>query len=253
VSVPIDPRLFGSRREREERLLSLARDAAGQLNAPDVIETVRIVTQLRQGNAELGRPPFAVDGGCPVPDGVPGVVEIAVPAHRGVAPRAGRAQPKDKTGQVIVVGVEVQLEDVALDGLVAPRELRLDLVRFAVEEPHPDIQRVIVDQDAGLGALGYRSALLRVELPEIAERESRLPGRIIQTTVDAYRAGLACRANGRSRFVSGRPGDDCRAVRVGRLGSHVRRKRCEYDGDERSPRDLSNTHSKCHRLRGCVR
>jgi len=97
--------------------------------------------------------------------------------------------------------VDVDLDEIALDGLVATCELPLDLRRLAVIVPEGDEDCVVVDEDARLGPLGGGLTLPGVELREVRYRRRRLPGLLVDASVDVDDALASRRARDRCMFV----------------------------------------------------
>ena len=96
---------------------------------------------------------------------------------------------------MIVVAVERDFDDVALDRFIAPRELRLNQPRLVIEHSHPDIDRVVIYEDTRLGILGGSLSFIGIVLTESGDRRGCLPGRFVQAPID------------RNSSVS--PGGDC--------------------------------------------
>ena len=111
------------------------------------------------------------DGG--LPDRVPRVVAVGVVGDDGVALRAGGADLECRARQPVVERIDIEREPVGVGILVPPRHARDDPGGLAVVQPHADVERGVVVENAHLGALGGRLAFVRLVLAE--RRRPRLP------------------------------------------------------------------------------
>ena len=107
--------------------------------------------------------------------------------------------------------IEADLERVGLDVVVTPREPRLHAPRLAVPQTGADHERVVLEQDPHLGALGDRLPLARIELGEDRFGGCGRPRRLVEHAVDVQAAGGARGTNDRGRV--GRAAVGGRSVR----------------------------------------
>ena len=149
-----------------ERVLLEARRVAVDLQAPGRVGPGE--AEVVERDAHLGGPALLADPGVgfehPVPGvGFPVVVEIHPVDHR-----AARGDEEGVGGLAVVVGVEGEVNPVRLldDPLIAPAEAGDDLVRLLVEADRSHVQGLVVVEEADLGALGRREALVREALGE---------------------------------------------------------------------------------------
>ena len=179
-----------ARQRRPVRLLVPVPDVALEVDSPRLHGAGR-VAQRAERNRELGRPADVGDLGRHLPDAVPVQVEpapraalllAARPLHEAAAEAAaalplvgqlpvvlepGRVRPEHEPVLLIPVGVEDDLEAVGLDQRrVAPRVRDDDRRGVADEADHPEVDRVAGVDDAHLGALRRRLALVRGVLAE---------------------------------------------------------------------------------------
>ena len=120
------------------RLLLAVKDAS-HLHAPDTQLPRLGKTQLRQGDGDLGRPPFLVDVDGGLPDRVPAVVRmISVLGQNVIRPNARAVDVEDEGRLMIEVAVEEDLHLVTL-AIVATRNAALDEVGLAVISANGDI------------------------------------------------------------------------------------------------------------------
>src|SRR6185295_13411047 len=81
----------------------------------------------------------------------------AVTTLNGIAPLARGRGAEDKRGGVIVIGIDHHEEHVVEHfERIAAGQAAGDPGLLAVEEPRPDVERVVVVEDADLGILGGR-------------------------------------------------------------------------------------------------
>ena len=109
------------------------------------------VAELRQRNAELGRPPERIDARRDVPHAVPRVVLVAVVAHREVALHAVGIHGELEAAAPVVVRVDQELDLVRRPAHVAPRQRVHDAVRMRIEHAHEDVEVLLVVRDLELG------------------------------------------------------------------------------------------------------
>ena len=102
---------------------------------------------------------------------------------------------------MIVMRIEQDREAVGFGVLIAAGELLRNLPRFAVPEPDPDVQRVLVVRDAQLGRFGRRLALVGLALDELSGGGSSDPHLVVQTAVDDDWRGCADRPHDRDRSM----------------------------------------------------
>jgi hypothetical protein len=105
---------------------------------------------------------------------------------------------------MIVMRIEQDHEAVGLSVLIAARELPRNSPGFAVPEPDPDVQRVVVVRDAQLGRFRCRLALVWLPLDELCGGRSSDPHLVVQAAVDDDWRGCADRLYDRDRSMSRR-------------------------------------------------
>ena len=88
---------------------------------------------------------------------------------------------------MVVVRVEVDDQQVALDGGVAARQLADDRARVAVAQLGGHVERVVVVREADPGVLAGGPALVGVALEESGGSWRRLPGGVVEAAVDLGR------------------------------------------------------------------
>ncbi len=143
--------------------------------------------ELRQGDSHLDRPAALPHRHGRLPDGIPGVVEEAVVVDQGVPLDARRRHGELRAGQAIVVGVEVDDQDVAVNGDVAARQLADDRPRVAVEQLGGDVERVVVVGETDARILAGRTALVRIPLEEPGDGRRDFPDGVVEAAVDLGR------------------------------------------------------------------
>jgi hypothetical protein len=129
---------------------------------------------------ELRQPAVPVAGDVHVPHRVPAVVAIGVVEPVAILLDAGRVDRELVGGAAIVIRVDEDAEPVARGIVVAPREIRDDLVRFGIERSHPHIEGGGIVGDAKLRPLARLGPLFRLTLDEPRLRDERLPSLIGQ-------------------------------------------------------------------------
>ena len=171
------------RDEGQPVALVLARDEAQRVDAPRLVVAPH-EAQLGERDAHLDRPPLAVDGDGGVPHGVPRLVRPGVVEDDLVALDAGRRDLEPDAGQAVAPRVEEDREAVGVGGVVAPRQPAADEVGLAVEQPRPHVEGPVVVEEAELGLLAGRLALVRVALQEAGVRGGRPPRGLVEPAVD---------------------------------------------------------------------
>ena len=177
------PNRGGARRVLVESVL-----LTPDLHAPGLLGRRGWVPQLREGDAHLGGPAERVDRGFDVPHRVPRFVAAAAQAVR-VEPRPGRIHLEEQPADVVVIGVEDDLDVVGARVGVAADEARAHAGRARiVEHPRAHVERRLVVREPHLGALGRGLALLGLILPETGRRGGGSPDGLVETTVEPNRA-----------------------------------------------------------------
>jgi hypothetical protein len=119
-----------------------------------------------------------------VPDAVPRAVH-AVDAEHGVGHEARRVHLEEITGAFIEEGIDAPHETiVGRQELVAAALIAQPLVRFGVVRSDAHVEGVLADDDAHLGGLGGRRAVLRVDLDEVLGRLGLLPDAFVEPSVE---------------------------------------------------------------------
>src|SRR5689334_25255493 len=93
------------------------------------------------------------------PDGVPRIVLAAALCRRAqdaIEDCSTMCHPEAHTTQVIVEGVQIDIELVCLHIVVSAGEGRLDPCRLPVEEPRPEVDGIITHENPDLRPLGAR-------------------------------------------------------------------------------------------------
>src|SRR5688572_30551562 len=87
---------------------------------------------------------------------------------------------------MVVIGVEDRDEPIGISAVhVASTQPGPD--RLTIVKARPDIDRIVVIQDAYFGALADRLALFRIDLREIADHGGGRPGGVIESAIDPER------------------------------------------------------------------
>ena len=183
-------------------LFALAPDVALEVDPPGLRAVA--VAQRPQRDRELGGPAVVADRGSDGPGSVPVQVEPApgagarphlrppaasASAAPGVADlavvlEARRGGAEDEPVLQVVVGVEDDLEGVRVAEPRVPAGVGGDdAVGVAVVEGGADVERVVVEEDADLGALRRRLPLEGVRLDEPGQRLRPLPDLVVQAPV----------------------------------------------------------------------
>ena len=105
---------------------------------------------------------------------------------------------------MIVMRIEQDHEAVGFGVLIAARELPRNSPGFAIPEPDPDVQRVLVVRDAQLGRFRRRLALVWLALDELGGGGSPDPDLVVQAAVDDDWRGGADRLHDRDRSMGRR-------------------------------------------------
>ncbi len=214
MPVPAHPSHLALGHEGKPVLLALPEDLAIELNPPGAVRR-GVVAELRERDPDLGGPAERVHPGPALPYRVPREVFLA-PLGRGaedaVQGGATGRHPEAHAAQMIVKGVQVDIELVGLDVLIPPGERRLDPARLPVVEPCTYIDRVVTDQHPHLGPLGGRPALRRLGLGKVARRLGLGPRGLIEP---AIQCDGALDPGGRDRRRGGMPAGGRRVARGG--------------------------------------
>ena len=199
---PVEVELAGQR--RPVRLLVPVADVALEVDAPR-LDGARRVAQGAERDGELGRPPDVGDLRRHLPHAVPVQVEpapraalllaagpldeaaadasaaLALVGELPVVLEPGRVRPEHEPVLLVAVGVEDDLEAVGLDQRrVAPRVRDDDRGGIADEADHPEVDRLVGVDDAHLGPLRRRLALVGGVLAEPGLRGRGGPDRLAQ-------------------------------------------------------------------------
>ncbi len=173
---------------RPHRDLVQAAHGAPDLEPPGLHAVAR-VAELRERNAQLGRPAQRVDGRRGLPHGVPRLVEIRVALVERVALDARRVHLERGAPEVIVERVEDDLDPVGVGVPVAPDEPAHDPGRAQrVVHARADVDRLAIVQEPHLGALRRGLSGVGLRLPKPGRRRRRAPRRLVEAAVDRQRA-----------------------------------------------------------------
>ena len=96
--------------------------------------------------------------------------------------------PESHPAQVVVKGVQVDVELVGLDIVVPAGERGLHPVRLPVVEPGTDVERVVADEHPYFGGLGGGLALGRVGLGEPGGRLGIGPRGFVKAPINGDRS-----------------------------------------------------------------
>ena len=108
-----------------------------------------------------------------------GIVE-----ERDVALHPRGIRPEDVGGEVIVPGIETELDDIARRKIVAPAEPRTDLGRDAGVAIDCHVKIAIVVCDPHDGAFARRLHVVGIFLDEVFDRDGIVPGFVVQPAID---------------------------------------------------------------------
>ena len=131
-------------------------------------------------------------------------------------------------GSVIVARIQKDRHAIGVGLFVARGHSPRDAGRVGVEQARADVQRVVVVEDANLGALGRGLTFIGIALPEVIGHRCLRPHFVGQAAVDDGRLGDANGAKHRPRAVSGsrRVRSGGRWLRLGRARCGNRQHRC---------------------------
>ena len=170
--------------ERPHGEFVLAQNGPHEADAPDLVRGAR-EAQLRERDTVLGRPAERVHAGGDLPHGIPRVVgEVAVVAELEIVLHPQRIDVEPEGGAMVVVGVDEDAEVVALGEGIAAAQVVGDLAGLAVEQPHADVQRLVVVEHAHGGGLGDEVPFLRVALAQVGDGRGEHPHGVVQPAVD---------------------------------------------------------------------
>ena len=122
-----------------------------------------------------------------------------------VALDAGGVQVEGERGAVVVVGVDDHAQPVRVQEVHVPPAQAHGGGRLVVEA-HADVEGLVVEEDAGLGALAHRLALLGIHLREVGHGRRRRPRGLVQAPVDVDGPGGAHRLDHGAALVQRGPG-----------------------------------------------
>src|SRR3954462_14661964 len=166
--------------ERPIVLFVASLDEPTNLESPRLHRVAR-EAQLTVGNANLRRPPVAVDVCRRLPDRIPRRIAAGRADADVVRLRARRVHLEEGATQVIVVRVDDELEVIRGEVRVTPHEPRRDTARAErIVELRADVQRVGVEEEAYFAPLGRGLPLVWIELREFGDRPCRGPRRFVE-------------------------------------------------------------------------
>ncbi len=196
---PVQARQIAGFRDQEDgRVVARARPAVDLVAALDPAVDVEapgpargIEGQRLERDRELRRPALGIDRRRALPDPVPGLVEVlTVVRDQRVALVAGGVDLEEVGVAPVVEAVDHDLEPVVVvEHGVAGHLGGDDPRRIAVEAAHADVERVLVEEDADLGAFAGRRALVRLDLGQRADLRRLAPALLVQPAVDPRRHG----------------------------------------------------------------
>ena len=176
------------RPELEPDRLVLAVDEAGDVDAPGLLRGF-LEAQLRERDPQLRRPACVVVRDPGAPHRVPRIVPEVVIGEHAVSLHTGGADRELHAGAVIVARIQVERDAVGVGPLIASGQSLRDRGRLRVEHPRAHVERVVVVEEADLGALRRRLAFIRIALPEVVRRRRLRPYLIVQASVDRRGSG----------------------------------------------------------------
>ena len=142
---------------RPVRRLAVGRAVAVEVDPPDQLGGSGPSGGRRKASWEKGMRtstvhPRASTWAAALPDGVPGRVVVDVVAPQAVDLDAARVDAEGEAGAAVVAAVDLDERPVGDRLVVPPRERRADARRLGIVVGQPDVERLVVDQHAGLGA-----------------------------------------------------------------------------------------------------
>ena len=176
------------RPELEPDRLVLAVDEAGDVDAPGLLRGF-LESQLGERDPQLRRPACVVLRDPGAPHRVPRIVPEVVIGEHAVSLHTGSADRELHAGAVIVARIQVERDAVGVGPLIASGQSLRDRGRLRVEHPRAHVERVVVVEEADLGALRRRLAFIRIALPEVVRRRRLRPYLIVQASVDRRGSG----------------------------------------------------------------
>ena len=161
--------------------LVLALDDAGEVDAPDVFALLG-KADLVEGDADLGHPAVADNGGFSFPDAVPRGVVVDVVGQGFVHDRTGRIDREEVARPFVVVGIDGEHEPVRIDLGIPPPEQADDALGVGIVAVGGHIERLVVVSHPDIRLLGRGVAVLGVVLGE-ARGRGVLPDLFVQSAV----------------------------------------------------------------------
>src|SRR5689334_15760733 len=129
------------------------------------------------------------------PDGVPRIVLAAALCRRAqdaIEDCSTMCHPEAHPTQVIMEGVQINIELVCLHIVVSAGEGCLDSCRLSVEEPCPEVDGIITHENPHLGPLGGWLALGRIGLGEAASWLGLRPIGFVELAIYGDRPRQSC-------------------------------------------------------------
>jgi hypothetical protein len=132
----------------------------------------------------FGHPSRVAAAGLDVPGAIPIEVAVAVVRELLIALRAGGVGGEREAGAVVVQAVDDNDDAVGLERRkIALHGIDRHVIGIGVEAIDPDIQIVIVVQDAHFGLFARRDAVVGPQLDKAGGRHRQLPGRFVQLSI----------------------------------------------------------------------
>ena len=173
------------RHRRQIRLLVVRSDVPAELDAPHLVHAGPEAEGLER-NLHLDRPAAVEAAGAHVPDGIPVGVGVPLVGDLLIAEPPDGIDAEGEAVPVVVEGVEDDDEPVVVDELErVPLHLVGDPRRLGnrLVDAGPHVDRLVVEEDPGVGRLRGRGPLVGRLLDEIAERLDGGVDRLVEHAV----------------------------------------------------------------------
>ena len=172
-------------------ILGLAVDAPNELDTPGAVAVLGEADAVI-GNLHLGRPAPGLRLHRRAPHPVPAVLHPVLVEQPGILLDIGGVDPEAVAGLVVMIGIQVDPDEVGLRGTVPADQLPGDLVRIGIITPEGEIDGGVIINNGHASGLGGRLSLIRLPLGKVSSiLQVRLsPGRIAKVPVDDRRGAV---------------------------------------------------------------